>query len=237
MSQSTSAVIFDMDGVLTDSEPIINAAAVAMFQELGVTVRSDDFLPFVGAGEDRYIGGMLNPFGIDLAGVLKIPITTITHSIAARRPTLGVGGSTLPMQFARVIYKTPPHAGEGGITKLRRKLGEWWLAPVIYRELTRGGDDTLLKQWAANHIWLARENRAAARRRNSTIVTASGTRSVGKLARRRCCQASSLNDPGPASTAASSAGMARNRVSWSQRRANSASDESSNERPFQRESV
>jgi len=59
------------------------------------------------------------------------------------------------MQFARVIYKTPPHAGEGGITKLRRKLGEWWLAPVIYRELTRNSDDTLLKQWAANHIWLA----------------------------------------------------------------------------------
>jgi len=28
------AVIFDMDGVLTDSEPLINAAAVAMFREL-----------------------------------------------------------------------------------------------------------------------------------------------------------------------------------------------------------
>lgn len=105
--------------------------------------------------EDRYLGGPLNPFGIDLIGVLKIPLTTITRSIAARRPSLGVGGSTLPMQFARVIYKTPPSPDEGGITKLRRKLGEWWLAPVIYRELTRGGDDTLLKQWAANHIWLA----------------------------------------------------------------------------------
>ena len=105
--------------------------------------------------EDRYLGGALNPFGIDLIGVLKIPVTTLTHSISAGRPMLGVGGSTLPMQFARVIYKTPPHAGEGGITKLRRKLGEWWLAPVIYRELTRNGDDTLLKQWAANHIWLA----------------------------------------------------------------------------------
>ncbi|MBY0562533.1 transglycosylase domain-containing protein [Hyphomicrobium sp.] len=105
--------------------------------------------------EDRYLGGPLNPFGIDLIGVLKIPLTTITRSIAAHRPSLGVGGSTLPMQFARVIYKTPPSPDEGGITKLRRKLGEWWLAPVIYRELTRGGDDTLLKQWAANHIWLA----------------------------------------------------------------------------------
>ena len=105
--------------------------------------------------EDRYLGGPLNPFGIDLIGVLKIPLTTITRSIAARRPSLGVGGSTLPMQFARVIYKTPPSPNESGITKLRRKLGEWWLAPVIYRELTRDGDDTLLKQWAANHIWLA----------------------------------------------------------------------------------
>lgn len=105
--------------------------------------------------EDRYLGGPLNPFGIDLVGVLKIPLTTITRSIAARRPSLGVGGSTLPMQFARVIYKTPPSLDESGLTKLQRKLGEWWLAPVIYRELTRGGDDTLLKQWAANHIWLA----------------------------------------------------------------------------------
>ena len=105
--------------------------------------------------EDRYLGGWLNPFGIDLTGVLKIPISTITQSIARGRPTLGVGGSTLPMQFARVIYKTPPSRDEGPFRKLGRKLREWWLAPVIYRELTRGGDDTKLRQWAANHIWLA----------------------------------------------------------------------------------
>ncbi len=105
--------------------------------------------------EDRYLGGPLNPYGIDLAGVLKIPYSTVVRSLALKRPTLGVGGSTLPMQFARVIYKTPPSSSEGGLTKLKRKMKEWWLAPVIYHELTRGGDDTPLKQWAANHIWLA----------------------------------------------------------------------------------
>lgn len=105
--------------------------------------------------EDRYLGGWLNPFGIDLTGVLKIPYSSVRRSIALKRPTLGVGGSTLPMQFARVIYNTPPSASEGSLTKLTRKLREWWLAPVIYYELTRGGDDTPLKQWAANHIWLA----------------------------------------------------------------------------------
>lgn len=105
--------------------------------------------------EDRYLGGPLNPYGIDLLGVLKIPYTSLRRTIATRRPSLGVGGSTLPMQFARVIYGTPPSAAEGGATKLGRKLREWWLAPVIYQELTKNGDDTPLKQWAANHIWLA----------------------------------------------------------------------------------
>ena len=111
--------------------------------------------------EDRHIGGALNPYGIDLVGVLKIPYTTLTRSIALKRPSLGIGGSTLPMQFARVIYNTPPSPDEGGATKLKRKLKEWWLAPVIYHELTRGGDATPLKQWAANHIWLAQRTGGA----------------------------------------------------------------------------
>lgn len=60
------AVIFDMDGVLTDSEPLINAAAVAMFKERGLTVQPDDFLPFVGTGEDRYLGGVAEQHGFPL---------------------------------------------------------------------------------------------------------------------------------------------------------------------------
>ena len=45
MSNATpvTAVIFDMDGVLTDSEPLINAAAVAMFRERGLQVQPADF--------------------------------------------------------------------------------------------------------------------------------------------------------------------------------------------------
>ena len=105
--------------------------------------------------EDRHMGGWINPFGIDLIGVLKIPYSTIRRSIRRQRLSFGVGGSTLPMQFARVIYKTPPDVREGAFDKIGRKLREWWLAPVIYHELTRNGDDTPLKQWAANHLWLA----------------------------------------------------------------------------------
>ena len=56
-------VIFDMDGVLTDSEPVINAAAIAGLREYGVEAKPGDFVPFVGMGEDRYIGGVAELHG------------------------------------------------------------------------------------------------------------------------------------------------------------------------------
>lgn len=67
------AVVFDMDGVLTDSEPLINDAAVEMFREQGLTVRPDDFHPFVGTGENRYLGGVAERYGfpIDLAAAKR----------------------------------------------------------------------------------------------------------------------------------------------------------------------
>lgn len=62
-----------MDGVLTDSEPLICLAAVTMFREKGVAVQPDDFVPFVGTGEDRYLGGVAAKyhFPIDLAAAKK----------------------------------------------------------------------------------------------------------------------------------------------------------------------
>ena len=78
------AVIFDKDGVLVDSEALINAAAIAMFQEKGLLVQPDDFLPFVGAGEDRYIGGVAESYGFPLdvpaakSGPMKF-ILTLFH--------------------------------------------------------------------------------------------------------------------------------------------------------------
>ncbi|MEL6374340.1 MAG: transglycosylase domain-containing protein [Pseudomonadota bacterium] len=111
--------------------------------------------------EDRHIGTLINPFGIDLLGVLKIPYTTIRRTIRTGRPGFGVGGSTLAMQLARVTYKTPPDTRESVGEKLRRKVREWWMAPVIFMHLTRDGDWTPLKQWAANHIWLAQRTGGA----------------------------------------------------------------------------
>ncbi len=59
-------ILFDMDGVLVDSEEYILKAAMGFFAELGVTTVPEDFIPFVGAGENRYIGGVAEKYGIEI---------------------------------------------------------------------------------------------------------------------------------------------------------------------------
>jgi len=53
-----------MDGVLLESEDYINRAGVMMFREKGFEVKPEDFLPFTGMGEDRYLGGVAEKYNI-----------------------------------------------------------------------------------------------------------------------------------------------------------------------------
>ncbi len=59
-------ILFDMDGVLVDTEELIARASVEMFREKGLQVTQEDFLPFVGTGEVRYLGGVAEKYGFPL---------------------------------------------------------------------------------------------------------------------------------------------------------------------------
>ncbi|GJM03994.1 MAG: hypothetical protein DHS20C08_24950 [Rhodomicrobium sp.] len=143
----------------TSAEPILisdpNYVANPDHKSIPVRTVPDHFWKCLVYHEDRHLGGLRNPFGIDLAGVLKIPYSTVTRSFEAKSIRFGVGGSTLPMQLVRVYKATAPSRKESAVDKLKRKAIEWWNAPVFYWELTRNGTEELLKQWAANHLWLA----------------------------------------------------------------------------------
>jgi HAD superfamily hydrolase (TIGR01509 family) len=69
------AVLFDMDGVIADTEYAVAQATIDMFKELyGVEVKKDDFLPFVGTGGRSYIKGVAEKYKIsfDMDKALKI---------------------------------------------------------------------------------------------------------------------------------------------------------------------
>ncbi len=67
MSRPLLGVIFDMDGVLCDSEALTAEAGCRMFAETyNIRVDPREFEPFVGTGEDRYISGVADKHGIKL---------------------------------------------------------------------------------------------------------------------------------------------------------------------------
>lgn len=58
-------VIFDMDGVLCDSEPfILEAAQTHLRAKYGIQVPAADFKEFVGAGDDAFVGGPARKHGV-----------------------------------------------------------------------------------------------------------------------------------------------------------------------------
>jgi beta-phosphoglucomutase-like phosphatase (HAD superfamily) len=68
MNQQFTGILFDMDGVLVESEANIFEAARLMFAEHGVTIKSEIAFPFIGTGENRYISeiGEANGFLVDV---------------------------------------------------------------------------------------------------------------------------------------------------------------------------
>lgn len=57
------AVLFDMDGVLIESEWLMRATAIQALADYGITAQEADFLEFTGCGEDRFVGGVAEKHG------------------------------------------------------------------------------------------------------------------------------------------------------------------------------
>ena len=58
-------IIFDMDGVLINSEPVTMRAASKALAEIGIAADKSDFEPYIGAGEDKFIFGLCRKLGKD----------------------------------------------------------------------------------------------------------------------------------------------------------------------------
>jgi len=65
------AILFDMDGVLIDSETLMAKSGVLALRDFGIEPVPEDFIPFVGRGEDTYIGGVAQKYGLSYKPEMK----------------------------------------------------------------------------------------------------------------------------------------------------------------------
>lgn len=135
------AVIFDMDGVLCDSEPFICEAACRMFQELyGVKVSPEDFLPFVGAGEDRYLGGVAEKHGVKLDPVRAKADTYRIYLQIIRGRLQPLRGAREFVQRCKRQGKRVAVASSADRIKVDGNLAQIGLAPATFDALVCGED-------------------------------------------------------------------------------------------------
>lgn len=64
-------ILFDMDGVLIDSEYCMRTSGIMALKEFGVEATHEDFMEFTGMGEDRFIGGTSEKLGVPYRTVMK----------------------------------------------------------------------------------------------------------------------------------------------------------------------
>lgn len=57
------AILFDMDGVLIESEFLMRASAIQALADFGIEAQHEDFFEFTGMGEDRFVGGVAEKHG------------------------------------------------------------------------------------------------------------------------------------------------------------------------------
>ncbi|MDY0167936.1 MAG: HAD-IA family hydrolase [Thermoguttaceae bacterium] len=132
-------VVFDMDGVLCDSEPFICEAAMRMFAETyRFQVRPEDFLPFVGAGENRYLGGVAEQYGIawdqeeDKRRTYEIYLEIIRGRL---KPLAGVGEFISQCRRAGILLAV---ATSADAVKMHGNLAEIGLPPETFDACVNG---------------------------------------------------------------------------------------------------
>lgn len=65
------AVIFDMDGVLVNSEDAMKTSSIMSLERFGINPTKDDFLEFTGMGEDAFIGGVAGKYNLEYDTEMK----------------------------------------------------------------------------------------------------------------------------------------------------------------------
>ena len=110
------AILFDMDGVLIESEFLMRSSAIQALADYGVEACHEDFYEFTGMGEDRFVGGVAEKHGkayvtamkdlaYDYYGQRVMAEAHIPHGVKEMLRTLYEKGITLAVCSAADLRK------------------------------------------------------------------------------------------------------------------------------------
>jgi len=134
-------IIFDMDGVLVDSEKAIRAACIEMLGRRGTRVTPEDFIPFTGMGEDRFIGGVAEKYGIPYTRDMKAEAYAIYGEIAREHVIVYDGINDFILDLKTRGYKVAV-ASAADEVKVNINLGCIGLSAADFDAVVTGSDVT-----------------------------------------------------------------------------------------------
>jgi len=156
MNTLPRGIIFDMDGVLVDSEPFIIKASMQMFAEKGLKVKPQDFHPFTGTGENRFLGGVAEKynFPIDITEAKNRTYDIYLEIIKGNLKPLR--GAKEFIASCRKLNKKIAVASSADTRKIKGNLAEMKTPPETFDAII-AGDDVEHKKPAPDIFLLAAE--------------------------------------------------------------------------------
>lgn len=135
------AILFDMDGVLVNSEPVITEAAILGLQEFGVQAAWADFHAFTGMGEDRFIGGVAELHGVPYRLEMKHRVYEIYLDIV--REKIEVYAGTVPaLRQLKQAGLRCALASSADRIKVKANLQAANISEDLFRTIVSGDDVT-----------------------------------------------------------------------------------------------
>jgi cytidine deaminase len=138
-------VLFDMDGVLIDSESLTTEAAIRFFATKGFKVTHNDFLPFYGTGEKGYFMGVAEKYGIPFnLESDKVKIYNLFKEMASGKD-LAIPGVSDFIKFCKSKGLALAVATSAGSYKMNINLELLQMQSGVFGALVSGEDITYNK--------------------------------------------------------------------------------------------
>ncbi len=138
------AVLFDMDGVLIDTEALILEAAIIGLKEFGVNAVPEDFTPFIGGGETRYLGGPAEKYGVPFDPKMKEVVYAIYADLLKQHPDAVYDGVLNVIEYVKSKYKAAV-CSAADLPKVKHNLNAIGVTPEFFNALVTGSDVTRQK--------------------------------------------------------------------------------------------